>query len=154
MRAFRAIHLLLLGGIIGIELFLGIVVAKAIFYPSEAVSLDIFQSGLIMGVIFYKFGWVLVAITLLNAIYEVLAKSTPKMKYSKIILSCIIFILALVFHFYFTAYILDAQAMGAEAIASQKFTMMHKASEWTMKLLCIVQLVLFFLNFAPQKCNK
>ena len=55
--------------------------------------------------------------------------------------------LALSFAFYFTPFVMDAQAAGEAATQTAEFAQMHAASEWTMKLMLFAQLALFFIKF-------
>lgn len=73
MRAFKAINTLLLGSIIGIELFIGIVVAKIIFYPPLIAAkpvIERFESGVLMTQIFIMFGYLLVFISAFGLLFE------------------------------------------------------------------------------------
>lgn len=156
----KAINLLLLGSIIGIGLFLGIVVAASVFYPptglgGEAIT-DTFGSGLIMGQIFLKFGYVLVGIALINTIYE-LFFTEPSLKIIKILLAVVILALSLLFVFYYTLPMLETQSLiiegkaGLEALASQEFSAKHAQSEWLVKIILILQVALFFLSYKSAK---
>ena len=106
----RAIHLFLLAAMIGVELILGVVVAPVVFYPQGLIGenvLNHFQSGLMMSDIFVKMGYVLLAVALFNALYELInffkKEEKFQLRFSKFALSIIILILALFFVFYFTA---------------------------------------------------
>jgi len=154
----KAINLFLLAGIIGAELILGIIVAPAIFYPQNLIGegvLSIFQSGLIMSEIFAKFAYILFAICVINFLYELYAyfvcDLSFRLRFSKLILSLIILILAGFFLFYFTAYILDAQNLGESATKSKEFIQIHSASEAVMKIIVLMQIFLYFLSFKIAK---
>ncbi len=152
----KAINLFLLASLVGIELFLGIVVAKVIFYPQMGESvLSTFQSGLLMSEIFVKFGFVLLAISLFNLLFELYSffKDAAKfqLRFSKLALSLLVFILSLLFVFYFSAYILNSQALGESATKSDEFKSMHTASEVVMKIILIMQIFLYFLSFKIAK---
>ena len=71
----KNINFLLLASVIGIELFIGVVVASYIFYPPNglngSVLLDRFESGLIMAQIFLKFAYVLIFVSIVNFLYEI-----------------------------------------------------------------------------------
>lgn len=109
----RAVNLLLLASVIGIELFIGIVVTSYIFYPPSGLDgeilLDRFESGLIMTQIFLKFAYFLLFVSFVNAVYESFSKD-KKLKILKIILSVIILALSLLFLFYYTLPALEDQA--------------------------------------------
>lgn len=152
----RAVNLLLLASVIGIELFIGIVVTSYIFYPPSGldgeVLLDRFESGLIMTQIFLKFAYFLLFVSFVNAVYESFSKD-KKLKILKIILSVIILALSLLFLFYYTLPMLDfqVQVMSKELdisyFASEDFASFHKQSELLAKILVIFQAILFFLSF-------
>lgn len=164
MNAFKSINLLLLASIIGIELFCGIVVAKNIFYPPTSFNgeaiIDTFGSGLIMGQIFLKLGYVLLIVSVFNALYEFAAlgqKFNFFIKISKILLVLINLALSLLFIFYYTQPMLDLQSeiiagtTGIEALASEDFQSKHTQSELLVKILLLLQVVLFFLSFKTAK---
>ncbi|MBT0879298.1 DUF4149 domain-containing protein [Campylobacter sp. RM12654] len=138
----KKINDFLLAGIIFVELFIGIVVAPIIFYPSAIIGdgiLSHFQSGLLMTQVFVKFNYLLLFVSFLNIIYESISN---KLFSLKPILSLIILILALVFVFYHTANVLDMQALGITD--SKDFNDNHKQSEMIFKVMVILQLILFF----------
>ncbi|TKX29088.1 DUF4149 domain-containing protein [Campylobacter sp. MIT 12-8780] len=156
----KAINLLLLGSIIGIGLFLGIAVAVSVFYPptglgGEAIT-DAFGSGLIMGQIFLKFGYVLISIALINTIYE-LFFAEASLKIIKILLAVVILALSLLFVFYYTLPMLETQSLiiegkaGLEALAGEEFSTKHTQSEWLVKIILILQVALFFLSYKSAK---
>jgi succinate dehydrogenase/fumarate reductase cytochrome b subunit len=49
----------------------------------------------------------------------------------------------ILFVFYYTPYIVEAQAQGAGATTTDMFASMHKQSEWIMKVILIAQSILF-----------
>ena len=55
--------------------------------------------------------------------------------------------LALSFVFIFTSFIVQAQGLGAEATQTAEFVKMHSASEYVMKVMLVLQLILFFVKF-------
>lgn len=150
---FLDIYLFLIALLIGIELSLGILVSPVIFYPQNIIGesvLSHFQSGKMMSVIFVKFGYFLIFVSLISIIFEILNLKNSEnfnKKFSIFMLSFINFILALTFVFYFTNYILDAQNLGEEATRSIEFLKIHRASEWSMKIMLLAQVVLFFMKF-------
>ena len=154
----KAINLFLLAALVGIELIVGIVVAKVIFYPQNLIGegvLSLFQSGLMMSQIFIQFGYVLIVISLINFLFELYSyfkdEAKFQLRFSKLALSLLIFILSLFFVFYFTAFIIQAQALGESATQSDEFKSMHAASEVVMKIILIMQVFLYFLSFKIAK---
>ena len=55
--------------------------------------------------------------------------------------------LALSFAFIFTPFIVHAQSLGAEATQTAEFAKMHSTSEYVMKVMLVLQLILFFVKF-------
>lgn len=153
----KSVYFLLLGALIGIELALGALVAPTIFYPQSILGegvLTQFQSGKLMATIFVKFNYALLVVSVIAALYEFVSfRSSVKfaVKFSANMLCAINLSLALSFVFYFTPYIMDAQAAGEAATQTAEFRRMHVASEWTMKLMLFAQLVLFFIKFKTAK---
>jgi len=164
MNAFKSINLFLLAGVAGMELFSGIVVAVAVFYPplslGGAAVTDSFGSGLIMGQIFYKLAFVSLGVSVFNAIYELVALKlnyTNLEKILKILLVLLNLALSLLFVFYYTQPMLDIQAeilqgsQGLEVLVSEDFKSLHAQSELCVKVLLISQVILYFLSFKSAK---
>lgn len=154
----KAINLLLLAAMIGIELVLGIIVAPVIFYPQNLIGdgiLSHFQSGLMMTQIFIKMGYLLIFTSVINFLYEIYSSIKDEfnfqLKFSKLILSILILILSLVFVFYFTNTIIELQNLGEQATKNQDFISIHNASEVVIKIILIMQVFLYFLSFKIAK---
>lgn len=154
---FLNIYLFLLATLIGVELALGVLVAPVIFYPQNIIGdgvLTHFQSGQLMTQIFIKYNYVLLCVSVISFIYESINFKFDTNFYKKIssfFLSLIVLILASLFVFYFTDYILQAQKIGIQATQSEEFKQIHNASEFVMKLMMVAQLILFFIKFT-KKC--
>lgn len=167
MQAFKAINLFSLAALIGIELFLGIAVAKIIFYApaltAESVVVDMFARGSLMSAIFVALGYVMIAISVLNLLYEFanLRENSNKMqKISKILLALLNLALSLLFFLYYTRQIVQAQEaimqglqglQGVEVLTSAEFRAFHAQSERLVKVLVVLQMVLFFVSFRTPK---
>ncbi|WP_291952756.1 DUF4149 domain-containing protein [Campylobacter sp.] len=150
----KAVYLFLLASLIGIEISIGVFLAPTIFYPEKFIGEGIlthFQSGLLMTNIFVKFGYVLLGVSIISILIEIFSfknkNYTFKINFSKFMLSLIILALSLLFVFYFSAYILQAQTLGEKATQTQEFVKIHNASEIVMKIIMFSQFALFFLNF-------
>ncbi|MCR6573474.1 DUF4149 domain-containing protein [Campylobacter insulaenigrae] len=150
----KAVYLFLLASLIGIEISIGVLLAPTIFYPEKFIGegvLTHFQSGLLMTNIFIKFNYVLLGVSVLSILVEIFSFKNKhysfKINFSKFMLSLIILALSLLFVFYFSAYVLQAQNLGEEATQTQEFIKIHGASEVVMKIIMFSQLALFFLNF-------
>lgn len=138
----RKINDFLLAGIIFIEIFIGIVVAPIIFFPSEIIGdgiLSHLESGLLMTQVFVKFNYLLLFVSFFNIFYEIF---TNKLASFRIILSFLIVILALIFVFYYTQNVLNMQELGITN--SDEFNTNHKQSEILFKVMVVLQFILFF----------
>lgn len=164
MYAFKAINLFLLGSLIGVELFLGIFVAKIVFYAPVSMAdggiVDMFARGMLMSMIFKALGYVMVGICVINLLYELFTlreNGALKQKISKFFLALINLALSLLFLLYYTNGILEVQEsirMGQESIetlSSDEFRAFHAQSERLVKVLVILQTLLFFLDFRLTK---
>ncbi|WP_169973811.1 MULTISPECIES: DUF4149 domain-containing protein [unclassified Campylobacter] len=153
----KGLYLLLLAALIGIEISIGAFIAPTLFYPQSIIGdgvLTHFQSGLLMTNIFVKFNYVLIAVAILALVYELfMLRSDVKfaLKFSSFMLALINFALATSFVFYFTPYVLNAQALGEAGTTTPEFFQMHKASELVMKVMMVAQLLLFFIKFPRAK---
>ena len=138
---------------IGTELTLGILVAPVIFFPQSIIGegvLTHFMSGQMMTKIFLKFNYVLLFISAFVAVSELFdlrKKLACSLKFSTFMLSFLNLALALSFVFVFTPFIVQAQNLGAEATQTAEFAKMHSTSEYVMKVMLVLQLILFFLKF-------
>lgn len=154
----RSIYLFILATLIGIELSVGAVVAPVIFFADIGDNvLSHFQRGLLMTQIFVKFGYIMLAVSLIVMLYELFYLKQNinfKVKFSCFMLALLNMSLALAFVFYFIDYILAAQKIGeAATLGSAEFASVHKASEYCLKIMMLAQIVLFFLR-ASQKSAK
>ena len=164
MNALKAINLFALGSLIGAELFLGIFVAKIVFYAPVSMAngeiVDMFARGMLMSAIFQALSLIMVAVSVLNFLYELLALRENldlKFKISKILLALINLALSLLFALYYTNSILEIQEgiiagkQGIEVLSSDEFRAFHAQSERLVKVLVIAQMLLFFLSFKLTK---
>lgn len=142
-----AIYLLLLGICIGVEISVGILVAPVIFFPTNFLGegvLTHFQSGILMTQIFLKFNMLFMFITIFILFYEIYTILKKRWDLTSLILAFIIICCAFLFVFYFTPFIVEAQALGPSATSSEKFLDMHKGSELVIKVALLAQVLLFF----------
>ncbi|TQR34533.1 DUF4149 domain-containing protein [Campylobacter sp. MIT 99-7217] len=164
MNAFKSIYLFLLAAVAGIELFSGIVVASAVFYTPLSLEdtpvIDFFGRGLIMGQIFYKLAFVILAVSLFSVIYELFALRQNYTKFEKILkilLVLAILALSLLFLFYYTQPMVYLQTeilqgiKSVDVLASDEFKTLHKQSELCVKVLLVLQVILFFLSYKSVK---
>ena len=138
---------------IGTELTLGILVAPVIFFPQNIIGegvLTHFMSGQMMTKIFLKFNYVLLfvsAFVAVSELFDLRKKLAFSLKFSTFMLSFLNLALALSFVFIFTPFIVQAQSLGADATQTEEFAKMHSASEYVMKVMLVLQLILFFVKF-------
>ena len=138
---------------IGTELTLGILVAPVIFFPQSIIGegvLTHFMSGQMMTKIFLKFNYVLLfvsAFVAVSELFDLRKKLAFSLKFSTLMLSFLNLALALSFVFIFTPFIVQAQGLGTDATQTAEFAKMHSASEYVMKVMLVLQLILFFVKF-------
>lgn len=152
MKQITNIYLFLIASIVGVELSAGILVAPVIFGADKFIGegvLSHFQSGQLMTQVFLGYNKALIFVSVFAFLYEIINLIKNKTesfrpKFSAFMLSLLILGLALLFVFYFTAYILVAQA--AQTTGSDEFMSVHKASEMTMKIMVLAQIALFFIR--------
>ena len=138
---------------IGTELTLGILVAPVIFFPQNIIGegvLTHFMSGQMMTKIFLKFNYALLfvsAFVAVSELFDLRKKLAFSLKFSTFMLSFLNLALALSFVFIFTPFIVQAQSLGAEATQTAEFAKMHSTSEYVMKVMLVLQLILFFVKF-------
>lgn len=150
----KQIYLFLLAAIVGVELSVGVFLAPTLFHANDIlgeVLLTRLQSGLLMSSVFIKFNYCLLVVAVLAALMESVGffkeKAGFKKRFSKLMLALIILVLSLLFIFYFSSYILEAAKEGMKGVNMGEFEKMHKASEYTLKIILIAQIFLFFLSF-------
>lgn len=158
MKTVLSIYLFLLACLVGIEISLGALVAPTIFFPQNLIGegvLSHFQSGQIMTAIFLKYNNIAMIIAIFAFIFEMINLNNNKnqtfnIKFSTLMLSVTNLILTILFVLVFSDYIVEAQKIGESATKSIEFIQMHNASEWCMKIMMIVQTILFFIKISKR----
>ena len=149
----RGVYFLLLAVLIGAELTLGILVAPVIFFPQSIIGdgiLTHFMSGQMMTKIFFKFNYILLFVSIvvmIGELFDLRKKLIFSLKFSMLMLAFLNLALALSFVFFFTPFIVYAQNLGVDATQTAEFAKMHSASEYVMKIMLVVQIILFFVKF-------
>lgn len=141
------VYLLLLGILGGSLIILGAIVAPIVFKASSILpelNLTPFESGKLMAQIFVRFNYVLGAIGFVVLLYEIISFIYYKRSLVYLILGVAIGALCLLFVFYYTPYILNAQKAGEAALQSAEFARSHAQSEWLFKELFVLVCALFF----------
>ncbi|MGL2351372.1 DUF4149 domain-containing protein [Helicobacter pylori] len=143
------VYLLLLGILGGSLITLGMMVAPIIFKAPSILpefNLTLFESGKLMSQIIVRFNFFLGAIGFVVLLYEIISFIYSKRSLVYLILGVAIGALCLLFVFYYTPYILNAQKVGEAAIQSAEFARSHAQIEWLFKELLVLVCALFFLR--------
>ncbi|GAA9890827.1 DUF4149 domain-containing protein [Helicobacter pylori] len=139
--------MLLLGILGGSLITLGMMVAPIVFKAPSILpefNLTLFESGKLMSQIIVRFNFLLGAIGFVVLLYEIISFIYSKRSLVYLILGVAIGALCLLFVFYYTPYILNAQKVGEAAIQSAEFARSHAQSEWLFKELFVLVCALFF----------
>ncbi|MBE0494785.1 MAG: DUF4149 domain-containing protein [Campylobacterales bacterium] len=140
------VYMLSVGAMVGVELAVGLMMAPVIFNPSLFLGegvLSHYQSGILMTQVFLRFNMALLIVTLFGALYEVVAFKQGRGDKWAFGATVIVVYAAMMFIFYYTPFIVEAQAVGPEATQTDVFASMHKGSEWMVKVLLMAQVVVF-----------
>lgn len=133
------VYLLLLGIFGGSLIILGAIVAPIVFKASSILpelNLTPFESGKLMAQIFVRFNYVLGAMGFIVLLYEIVSFIYYKRSFVYLILGVAIGALCLLFIFYYTPYVLNAQKAGKARS--------HAQIEWLFKELFVLVCALFF----------
>lgn len=148
MKSMTIFYITFLGIALGVEIAAGAFIAPVIFFPHRFLGegvLSHFQSGILMTQVFLKTNLLLSFVALYSVFIESLMwiKKTNRDIFSML---CVVVALGLsaLFVLYYTPFIVEAQAQGALATASEAFAKMHKESEAVLKALMVTQLGLLF----------
>ncbi|CAM2836549.1 DUF4149 domain-containing protein [Helicobacter burdigaliensis] len=141
-------YLFLLGLGVGAMICAGVFSAPAIFRASaivEGLEISLFQSGVLMTSIFVKLNSLLLALGGIILAYELMSFFRHKTKISAL-LGIICVLLICLFAFYYTPFILDAQKLGENGIATLEFDKAHKESVLVFKGLLFALILLGVAN--------
>lgn len=147
VKSFITIYIVFIGIALGVEIAAGAFVAPVIFHPERYLGTGVlthFQSGILMTQVFLKTNMLMSIVALYSIAYELLAWMKKHKDSVSLVLSFSALILTSLFVFYYTTFIVDAQILGAQATATPEFAKMHQESEWVIKILMMVQIVLLF----------
>ncbi len=149
-KSISGIYFVFLGAMIGAEFAAGAMLAPVIFYPEAFIGegvLTHFQSGMLMTQVFLKLNIMLIIWTMLAWCYELYSLKFGTKDVASFLILIIISAGVYLFIFYFTPFIVEAQKQGEQAIGTEQFASIHKASEIDLKALMMLQLMLFFRRF-------
>jgi hypothetical protein len=134
-----------LGAMIGTEVAAGVLVAPVIFFPEGILGENVlshYQSGILMTQVFLRFNMMLLFVTLFGLVCEIyMAKKGHGDTWAGSATAVVIGTMML-FIFYYTPLIVEAQANGPEATQTVLFSAHHKGSEWAMKIMLMAQTAL------------
>lgn len=139
-------YLILLAATFGAVLTLGALVAPVIFNPNTHlvdVTLDRYNSGMLMSEIFRRFAYVLYAIGTMVVLYEAYWYKMGQRDATSFASAFVVVFTAFMFSSVYVPKILAMQALGAEATQSDTFATLHIASELDFKILAVALIVLF-----------
>ena len=139
-------YLVILAATFGAVLVLGAMVAPVIFNPNKIlvdISLDHFNSGIIMGEIFHRFSYWLYFVATVVIVYEAVMYKLGQRDAIAFGSAITVVFSSLMFSAVYSPKILSMQAIGVEATQSDTFRNVHLASELDFKILAVGLLVLF-----------
>ena len=84
---------------------------------------------------------------MISELFDLRKKLIFSLKFSMLMLAFLNLALALSFVFFFTPFIVYAQNLGVDATQTAEFAKMHSASEYVMKIMLVLQIILFFVKF-------
>lgn len=143
-RIIDAGYLILLGASIGGILTLGIIMTSTIFNSADYIGplLSHFQEGQIMSGGFDKFSYFLSLMFFVIMFYEMYSYKILQRDITVLLASFVSLLTIGLFVGVYTPRILEMQALGAEATASEEFNNLHLGSELDFKVLVLALIVL------------
>jgi len=138
------IYLIFLGMSIGGILTIGIVMTSTIFHSADYIGplLSHFQEGQIMSGGFVKFSYFLNFMFMFILFYEMYSYKVLQRDKTVLISSFVALLTIGLFVGVYTPRILEMQALGEVATASEEFNNLHIASEMDFKVLVVALLTL------------
>lgn len=130
----------------GAVIVLGAVVAPVVFNSDKLlvdITLDHFNSGIIMGEIFHRFSYWLYVVASVVLFYEAAMYKMGQRDAIAFASAVTIVFSSLMFSAVYSPKILAMQAIGLEATQSDTFANIHMASELDFKILAIGLVILF-----------
>jgi len=139
-------YLVILAASFGAVMTLGVLVAPVVFNPNTLlvdVTLDRYNSGMLMSEIFARFSSWLYAVAIVVALYEAMWYKKGQRDALSFASAFIVIASSLLFSAVYVPKILAMQALGSEATQSDTFANIHIASEIDFKILAVALVVLF-----------
>jgi len=138
-------YLVILAASFGAVMTLGVLVAPVVFNPNTLlvdVTLDRYNSGMLMSEIFARFSSWLYAVAIVVALYEAMWYKKGQRDALSFASAFIVIASSLLFSAVYVPKILAMQALGSEATQSDTFANIHIASEIDFKILAVALVVL------------
>lgn len=139
-------YLIMLAASFGGVIVLGAFVAPVIFNTDRIlveVTLDHFNSGIIMGEIFRRFSYWLYIVASVVALYEAAMYKMGQRDAIAFSSAVTVIFSSLMFSAVYSPKILSMQSIGLEATQSDTFASVHMASELDFKILAVALVILF-----------
>jgi len=139
-------YLVILAATFGAVIVLGAIAAPVIFNPNKIlvdISLDHFNSGIIMGEIFHRFSYWIYFVATVVIVYEAAMYKLGQRDAIAFGSAITVIFSSLMFSAVYSPKILSMQAIGVEATQSDTFRNVHLASELDFKILAVGLIVLF-----------
>jgi len=146
----------MLGASFGAVIVLGAFVAPVVFHPNSILvdmTLDHYNSGIIMGEIFRKFSYWVYGIAIWVILYEAIMYKMGQRDAITFGSAITVVFSSLMFSAVYSPKILAMQAIGAEATQSDTFQNIHLASEFDFKVLSVALIVLFVRRLMLLRVN-
>ncbi|NOR58248.1 MAG: DUF4149 domain-containing protein [Sulfurimonas sp.] len=139
-------YLIMLAASFGAVIILGAVVAPVIFHSDKILvdmTLDHYNSGILMGEIFHRFSYWLYVVASGVLVYEAIMYKIGQRDAIAFASAVTVVFSSLMFSSVYSPKILSMQAIGVEATQSDTFQNIHMASELDFKILAVALVVLF-----------
>ncbi|MCK4975198.1 MAG: DUF4149 domain-containing protein [Sulfurimonas sp.] len=139
-------YLIILAATFGAVLVLGVVAAPVVFHTDSivnAVLLDNYDAGIIMGEIFHRFSYWIYFLAFSVVAYEAVMYKMGQRDNIIFVSSVIVVFSSLMFSAVYSPKIMSMQVLGIEATQSNTFKNIHIASELDFKILAVALLILF-----------
>ena len=139
-------YLIILAATFGAVIVLGVVVAPVVFHTDSivnAVLLDNYDAGIIMGEVFHRFSYWIYFLAFSVVAYEAVMYKMGQRDNIIFVSSVIVVFSSLMFSAVYSPKIMSMQVLGIEATQSNTFKNIHIASELDFKLLAVALLILF-----------
>lgn len=139
-------YLIILAATFGAVIVLGAIAAPVIFNTDKilnAVILDKYNAGIIMGEVFHRFSYWIYFLAFSVAAYEAVMYKKGQRDSVVFASSVVIVFSSLMFSAVYSPKIMSMQVLGREATESNTFANIHIASELDFKVLAVALLVLF-----------